>query len=152
MHVWNVLQCTRLAGNTVRKKSPSGYRRNWGMYSQWEKKLLNSNISSTWPHNMVNFGPLTTEICWWVWGTPANSSRFRNLALLLHQRRSTLHDVWPSLGLVHTHSQWLLPPENFARCKIHFTSRSCVLLYWQRYCKVLQQASAKLFGVVHGME
>jgi len=31
------------------------------------KKLLNSNTSSTCPHNMVNFGLLTTEICWRGW-------------------------------------------------------------------------------------
>jgi len=28
------------------------------------KKLLNSNISSTHPHNMANFGPLVAEIDW----------------------------------------------------------------------------------------
>jgi len=28
------------------------------------KKLLNSNTSSTCPHNMVNFGSLMAEICW----------------------------------------------------------------------------------------
>jgi len=42
---------------------------------------------------------------------------------------------------------------NFVRCKIHFTSNSCIPLHWQRYCTALQQqASAKLCGVVHGME
>jgi len=70
------------------------------------KTLLNSNISSTCPHNMVNFGPPTAEICWRVWGTPANINRFRVLASLLHRRRwtevnKTLQDVWPSSGLVH---------------------------------------------------
>jgi len=45
------------------------------------------------------------------------------------------------------------PWQNFARCKINFTSKSCVRLYWQRYCTALQQrASAKLCGVVQGME
>jgi len=48
------------------------------------KNLLNSNTSSTCPHYMVNFGTLTAEICWRVWGTPANFSRFRVLAALLH--------------------------------------------------------------------
>jgi len=28
--------------------------------------LLNIDTSSTCPHNMVNFGLLTTEICWRV--------------------------------------------------------------------------------------
>jgi len=51
-------------------------------------------------------GPLTAEIWWRVWGTPANFNRFRVLASLLQRRRSTeanqtLHDVWPSPALVH---------------------------------------------------
>jgi len=82
------------------------YIRNEGMYRQSEKKLLNSNIFSTCPHNMVNFGPLMAEIDWRVWGTPANFNGFRVLAALLQRRRSaevnqTLHGVWPSSGLVH---------------------------------------------------
>ena len=48
------------------------------------KNLLNSNTSSTCPHNMVNFSLLPAEICWRVWGIPANFSRFRVLAALLH--------------------------------------------------------------------
>ena len=55
---------------------------------------------------MVNFGPLTSDIDWEVWGTPANFNGFRILPLLLQRRRSPeanqiLHDVWPSPGLVH---------------------------------------------------
>ena len=42
---------------------------------------------------------------------------------------------------------------NFARCKLHFASKSCVLLYWQHYCTTVDQwASAKLCSVVQGME
>ena len=48
------------------------------------KNLLNSNILSTCFHNMVNFGLLPAEICWRVWGTPANFNGFRVLAALLH--------------------------------------------------------------------
>jgi len=47
------------------------------------KNLLNSNTSSTCPHHMVNFGPLTAEIGWRVWGTPANFNGFGVLAALL---------------------------------------------------------------------
>jgi len=68
------------------------------------------------------------------------------LALLLHRRRSpeanqTLDDVCPSPGLVHYIYifEGPCPQQNFARCKIHFASKSCVLLYWQRYCTALQQ-------------
>jgi len=46
--------------------------------------LLSSNISSTFPHNMVNFGPLSAEIDPVVWGTPANFNGLRVLAALLH--------------------------------------------------------------------
>jgi len=46
--------------------------------------LLSSNISSTCPHNMVNFGPLTAEIVSGVWGTPTNFNGFCILAALLH--------------------------------------------------------------------
>jgi len=33
---------------------------------------------------MMNFNPVTAEICWWVWGTPANFNGFCILAALLH--------------------------------------------------------------------
>ena len=85
--------CTRLAGNTRRKKSPvwhhgttlSGYI--FGIKAcidNRKKNLLSSNISSTCPHNMVNLGPLAAEIVSLVWRTPANFNWFRVLAALLH--------------------------------------------------------------------
>ena len=52
------------------------------MYPQSGKNLLNG--SSTCLDNMVNFVLLTAEICWRVWGTPANFNEFRVLAALLH--------------------------------------------------------------------
>jgi len=52
--------------------------------STTEKNLLNSSVSPTRPHNMVNFGPLAAETCWRVWGTPSNFNGFRVLAALLH--------------------------------------------------------------------
>jgi len=71
--------CTRLVGNTGRKKSPFGtIAQRLSVYI-----FLNSNISSTCPDNMVNFGLLTAEICWRVWGTPANFNGFIVLAALL---------------------------------------------------------------------
>ena len=53
------------------------------MYRQSEKNLLNSNISPTYPHNMVNFGPRTAEIGPVGLGTAANFNGFRVLAALL---------------------------------------------------------------------
>jgi len=112
--------------------------------------MLNINTSSTRSHNMVNFGPLPAEIGLPVWGTPANFNGFRALPSLLQRRRSreanqTLHDVWSYSGLVLIHfRRLLLPWRNFATCKIHFASKSCVLLYWRCYCTALEQwASAK---------
>jgi len=82
------------------------YLRNQGMYRQSEKNLLNRNMYSTCLHNIAIFGLLTAEICWRIWGTPANFNGFHVLPLLLQQSRSleanqTLHDIWPSPGLVH---------------------------------------------------
>jgi len=48
------------------------------------KKPVISNMSSTCPHNMANFGPLAAEIDLVVWGTPANFNGSRVLAALLH--------------------------------------------------------------------
>jgi len=54
---------------------------------------------------------------------------------------------------IYTFSRALAPWRNCATCKIHFASKSCVLLYWQRYCTALQQrASAKLCSMIQGME
>jgi len=38
--------------------------------------LLNNNISSICPHNMVNFGPLTAEVRSGAWGTQQISTGF----------------------------------------------------------------------------
>ena len=54
--------CMRLAGNAGRKKLPSRHHRTTSLVSIFttnarinnRKKLLNSNISPTCPHNMVN--------------------------------------------------------------------------------------------------
>ena len=89
--------CTRLAANTGRKKVAKN--RHLGTIPQLcraissqlrhvstigKKNLLSSNISPTYPHYMVNFGPLAAEIVSLVWGTPGNFNGFRVLATLLH--------------------------------------------------------------------
>jgi len=55
-----------------------------------EKNLLSSDISPTYPYNMVNFGPLAAEIISLIWGTPANFNGFRVLAALLHSQTAAL--------------------------------------------------------------
>jgi len=55
------------------------------LHRQSEKDLLNSNVSPICPYNIVNVGPLATEIISFiVWGTPANFNGFRVLSSLLH--------------------------------------------------------------------
>jgi len=75
------------------KKSPSGHHPTTlsgyifatkACIDNRKKNLLSSNISSTCPYNMVNFGPLAAEIFSLVWGTPGNFNGFRFLAALLH--------------------------------------------------------------------
>jgi len=72
MQVWNVLHAAHwkiqdakfdiCASSQLRHVSTIG------------NNLLNSNISSTCPHNMVNFGPLTAEIGYWRFGAPQQTS------------------------------------------------------------------------------
>ena len=87
--------CTRLAGNTGRKN----YAKNrhlrtitqlWPAISSQlrhvstiGKKLVKLQYLPHMPYNMVNFGLLAAEIISLVWGTPANFSGFRALAVLL---------------------------------------------------------------------
>jgi len=74
------------------------------MYRQSEKLVKQQyllHMSSQYDER-----PLTAEIGWWVWGTPANFNGFCVLASFLHRRLSTevnqtLHNVWPSPALVH---------------------------------------------------
>ena len=105
MHVWNVLHVARRKYRTqkIAISAPSHnfvgpYLRNEGMNRQLGKNFLNTNTSSTYPHNMVNFGPTMIENCWRVWGTPASFSGFRVLAALLHGT--------PAVGVSQTLRHW----------------------------------------------
>jgi len=59
------------------------------VYRQWEKNLLNVHTSSTCTHYMVNFGLLTAEICWLVWGTPTNIKRVSRLGSVTARHSSS---------------------------------------------------------------
>jgi len=63
---WSETCCTRLAENSGCTNLPKNLKKN----------LLSSNISSTCPHNMANFGPLAAEIGPVVWGTQPISTGF----------------------------------------------------------------------------
>ena len=74
-------------------KWPSGHHRtslsgyifaNKARIDNRKKNFLSSNMFSTCPHNMANFGPLAAEIDPVAWSTRANFNGFRVLAALLH--------------------------------------------------------------------
>ena len=112
--------CTRLAENTGRKKSASGHHQTTlsdyifatkACIDNWKKDLLNSNTSSTCPDNMVNFSLLSAELCWQVWGTPANFHGFCVLAALLH---GTL-----VVGIIQTLRHWTESASYIRQCSHH---------------------------------
>jgi len=90
--------CMRLAENTGRKN------RHFGTIAQLCRAIslelrhvwtIGIKVVKHWyllhmSDNMVNFGLLTAEICWRVWGTPANFNSFHILAALLHVVQGTL--------------------------------------------------------------
>ena len=144
MQVWNVLNAARWIYRTqkLHKKLPYAHHRtNSSGYISSQlrhiliigKHLLNSRISSTCSHNMVNVGPLAAEISSRVWGTPAHFNRFHVLALLLQRRHSpeanqTLHDLCPCPGLLHyIHFRGLLPPNGIFQ--VHNLCPHLVLSY-----------------------
>jgi len=132
------MRCTWLAGNTGRKKiakkSPSAHHHTTlsGCIFATKacidnrKNLLNINISSICSLSVVNFGPLTAEIDWGVWGTPADFNRFRVLASLLHRRRSVeVNQTFTMFGrllgwiTIYIFFRGLLPLTEF--CQVNFS-------------------------------
>jgi len=71
-HLCTIAQLCRAISSQLRHISTIG------------KNLLNSNMSSTCPYSMANFGQLAAEIGSGVWDTPANFNGFCVLAALLH--------------------------------------------------------------------
>ena len=154
----------------LRKKSPSTYHRTTlssyifatkAHIDSW-KNLLNSSITSRCPPNTVNFGLLTAETGWRVWGTPANFNGFGVFASLLQRRRSleanqTLHPCTMFGRLLGWYTVYAFlgswPLTEFCQVQIHFASKPCVLLYWQHYCTALEQrASTKICGMLQGIK
>ena len=78
----------------IAKNSPSAHHHTTSSVSIFATKARINNrnklvkqqylISPVCLHNLVNFGSLAAEICWRVWGIPANFTRFRVFAVLLH--------------------------------------------------------------------
>jgi len=84
-------------------------------------------MSSTCPHNMMNFGLLTAEICWRVSATPVNFNGFRVLPSLIQRRRlpeanQTARCMAVSwLGTLYIHFRDILPADGILpRAKFTF--------------------------------
>jgi len=115
------------------------------------------------PPHAPQYGELRPTSSWDRFGSLEHPSIFQRLrvwASLLQRCHSSeanqiLHDVWCLLGCyaMYTFLGTLARGRNFAKCKIYFASKSCVLLYWQRYCTALEQRpSVKLCSMLQGME
>jgi len=121
--------CTRLAENTGRKKSPKiaictgtiaqlclAMSSRLRHISTIAKNLLNSNISSTCPFNMANFGPLTDDTGSVVWGHPSKFQRVSRLGFVT--AATSLNGSQPNFarclavsraGTLYIHFRRLLP-------------------------------------------
>ena len=88
--------CTRLTGTAGRKKSPKIRHMRTiaqlcrAISSQLRhvltigKKLVKQQYLLHMSPQYGELGPLTAEICWWIWGSPANFNRLSVLAASLH--------------------------------------------------------------------
>jgi len=112
MQVWNVLHAAHWKYRTQKVVicAPSYnfvgvYLRNWGMYRQLEKILL--NINTLFPHNMANFGPLTAEIGLVVLG-PSKFQRVSRLGSVT-ARQSNFCTTEKRMKFA-TKPRWYYPP------------------------------------------
>jgi len=128
----------------------------------WPKRrYINTLPFLSFPHSMSKFGPLTAEIGSGVWGTQLISMGFaswlRYCSDVAHWSPTKLHDVWPSPALLHYINIFgglppdrILPRAKFAlRPGLAFSYIGSVTA---RLTALRQRASAKLCGVVQGME
>jgi len=109
-------------------------------------------------HMSLQYGELRPTNGWDRFGSSEHPSKFQRVSRLAFVTAATsLTGGQPNFarclavswaGSLDIQFRRLLPPwQNFSRCKIHFTSKSCVRLYWQRYCTALRQrASADLWA------
>jgi len=128
-----------------RKKSPSVHHRttlsgyifstNAHIYN-WKTNLLNSSISSTCSHYVVNFGLLAAEIFSLICGTPANFNGFRVLASLLQRCRLGWYTMYSLPGLLPHNG--ILPGVKFALLQVLHSPILPALLHGTRAAVISQ--------------
>jgi len=112
------------------------------MYRQSEKNLLSSNIYTTCPYSMVNFGPLAAGNSSLVWGTPANFNGFRVLAALLYG--TLLVGVSQTAALNRgRHLYAAGRPSRWALA--HISSLFCYLMYYSDEIKIFNMVALAHF-------
>jgi len=104
-----------------------------------KKNLLNSNISSTCPHGMVNVGSLTAEISLGL-GSLGHPSKFQwVLSLGFITAPTSLNGSQPNFArclavswaaTLYMHFEGFLPPNGI----LPDAKFTCIVLYWQHYC------------------
>jgi len=130
--------CFNCKTQKIDRNSPSGHHRTTlSGYIFATKARINNrkklvkqqylNISPTCPYNMANFGLLAAEICWRVWGTPANFNGFCGLAALLHGARQSSSGRQPNFVALnrgrHLYSSGR--PSRWALAHISSNIRNC---------------------------
>jgi len=116
---------------------------------------LNGNMSSTCPHNICKLWPTSGWDRFGSLGAPQLISTgfacwLHYCSDVAHRRPTKLCTMFGHLVgwyTMYTFAGALASWRNFAGCEIHFTSKSCVLLYIG--CVTARQSSS---GVVHGMD
>ena len=164
MPVWNVLHTAswKFRTQNIAKNLPSGHHRTTLLavssqlrhVSTIRKKLVKQQYLL---HKLPQYGELRSITGWHqlacLWHT-SKFQRFLRVGLLLQQRRSS--KLCTTFGrlldgyTVYTFLAALAPWWNFARCKIHFASKFCILLYWQHRCMALQQWRQPNFAALRG--
>jgi len=124
------------------------------------KKLLSSNISSRCPPQYCEVWPTNG---WDRFRNLGHSSKFQRVSRLGCYFSDVTHwrPTKPCMTFgcllgwytIYTFLGALRPEGILPGAKFTLRPKSCVLLYWQRYCTALEQlASAKICGVLQGME
>jgi len=151
--------CTRLAENTGRKKSPKIRhlrtvsqlcRAVFSQLRQWVSRLGDFTASTSLNRGQPNFARCVA-ISWagtlyiHFRGLLPRNGIFSGVAY--RQYMCFVFDIHVYFKLflrVFTHvnvsgrSVLLFNKLMMMRCKIHFAPKSCVVLYWQRYCTALE--------------
>jgi len=151
MQVWNVLHAARWKYSTQKIAicAPS--------HNVVGKKLVKQQY---FLHVSPQYGELRPTNGWdWLvsLGHPSQFQRVSRLGfdtvltlLIVGQPNFGLCSMFGRLVSWYTIYTFSL---SLTRCKIHFASKSCVLLYWQRYCTTLEHwVAAKICGVVQGID